>query len=157
MESEFALKRVFRSTVIITGALIAGLFVYAVFVEIVKSRLKPFAGFLPQTPLQSLRYVFYGAAVGAVVLVRLAAKTLTRRAPGEGALPFGQRLGRAAVVTAALAEIPAVLGFVLFILSGFSRDFYALLFASLFLEFIYFPRFKVWQDLFKENILPEGN
>jgi hypothetical protein len=46
----------------------------------------------------------------------------------------------------ALAEI-AVLGFVLFLLTGLSRDFYPLLFVSLFLAFMYFPRLRVWQDL----------
>jgi hypothetical protein len=156
MESTYVLRRVFRTTLIINGALIAGLFLYALVVEIIKSQFKPFGGFLPNLPLQSLRYIFYGAAVGAVILVRLAARTLCRAVPGEDVLHFGHRLSRASILTATLAELPAVLGFVLFFLGGSSRDFYALLFASLFLEFMYFPRFKVWQDLIKGNILQEG-
>ncbi|HUU38304.1 MAG TPA: hypothetical protein VMW46_08905 [Candidatus Desulfaltia sp.] len=156
MESVFALRRIFRTTLIINGALIAGLFLDVLIVELVKSQFKPFAGFLPGLQLQILRYVFYGAAVGAVVLVRISAKALTRAAPGGDVQHSGQRLSRAAIVTATLAELPAVLGFVLFLLAGSSRDFYSLLFVSLFLEFMYFPRFQVWQDLIREKSPKEG-
>jgi hypothetical protein len=156
MESASDLKRIFRTTAVTCGAVTAGLFVYVLVVEFIKSRFGPFGGFLSGFPLQSLRYVLYGAAVGSVIIVRFASKALTRILPGEGVLRSGQRLSRASVITAMLAEVPAVLGFVLFFLSGFTRDFYVLLFASLFLEFMYFPRFNVWQDLIKADISKEG-
>ncbi len=156
MESGHALRRIFRTTLIITSALIAGLFLYALVVEFVRSQVRPFSGFLSGIHLQTLRYVFYGAAIGIVVLVRFATKTMAKAAPGEDVVLFSQRLSRKAIVTAALAELPAVFGFMLFLLVGSWRDFYYLLFVSLFLEFMYFPRLKVWQDLIQENFPQEG-
>jgi hypothetical protein len=91
-----------------------------------------------------------------VVLVRLAARSALRVRPGEDQRGLVSRLSRASVVTSALAEIPAVLGLVLFLLTGLSRDFYPLLFVSLFLEFMYFPRLRVWQDLAGQGSTKRG-
>lgn len=157
MEPDFiSLRRSFRTALFINISLVAGLFLYALIVELVKSQFRPFMGFLPGFHLQPLRYVFYAAAIAAVLLVRGAARALTKPAPGEDLARFGGRLSRAAIVAAVLAELPAVLGLVLFHLAGTSRDFYSLLFVSLFLEFMYFPRFKVWQDLVKESFPQAG-
>ena len=152
MESDSDLKRVFRTTIITNGALVASLFLYAIMVEVIKSRLKPFPGlFVSGLRHQTLRYLFFSAAVGAVVLVRLAGRAMLKVMPGEDYHGLIMRLSRTAVITSALGELPAVLGFILFLLTGFSRDFYLLLFASLFLEFMYFPRLSVWRDLARER------
>ena len=50
-----------------------------------------------------------------------------------------------------LAEIPAILGLVLFLIAGYNRDFYVLLFVSLFLLFMYLPRLKSWEDILKNR------
>jgi hypothetical protein len=151
LEPVSGLRRIFRTTSIVSGALVAGLFLDALLVELVSSQFRPFAGFLPGPHLPYLRYIFYGAAVGAVVLTRITAKTFIKADPGEDIQGFEHRLSRASIAAAAVAELPAVLGFVLFLIAGFARDFYCLLFVSLFLEFIYFPRFKAWQDLIREK------
>jgi F0F1-type ATP synthase membrane subunit c/vacuolar-type H+-ATPase subunit K len=157
MEFDSDLKRVYRTTIIINGALVASLFLYALMVELIRSQFKPFPGLLVSgLRHQTLRYLFFGAAVGAVVLVRLAGRTLLKVTPGEDHHHLISRLSRTAVITSALGELPAVLGFVLFLLTGFSRDFYLLLFVSLFLEFMYFPRLKVWQDLARERFPQRG-
>jgi len=156
MAPDSDLKRVFRTTVIINAALVASLFLYALMAELVKSQLKPFPGLVSGLRLQILRYLFFGAAVGAVVLVRLAGRTLHKVTPGEDLHLLIPRLSRTTVITSALGELPAVLGFVLFLLTGFSRDFYVLLFVSLFLEFMYFPRLSVWQDLARERFPQQG-
>jgi F0F1-type ATP synthase membrane subunit c/vacuolar-type H+-ATPase subunit K len=157
MEPDSDLKKVFRTTVIINGALVACLFLYALLVELVKFQLKPFPGLLVSgLRHQTLRYLFFGAAVGAVVFVRLAGRALHKMTPGEDLHHTIPRLSRTAVITSALGELPALLGFVLFLLTGFSRDFYVLLFVSLFLEFMYFPRLKAWQDLIGERFPQRG-
>ncbi len=158
MESDYPpLRRAFRTALFVSASLIAGLFLYAIVIEFVKSRFGPFSGFLAGPHPPALRYIFYGAAVGAVLLLRTVTKAMVRPDPGEDVIEYGQRLSRASAVTAALAEIPAVLGFVLFLLSGSARDFYPLLFVSLFLEFMYFPRFSVWLDLVKNAFPQQGN
>jgi hypothetical protein len=151
LETASGLRRIFRTTSIVSGALVAGLFLDALIVELVRSQFQPFAGFLPGRHLPALRYIFYGAAVGAVVLTRITAKTLIKADPGEDIQSFEHRLSRASIATATVAELPAVLGFGLFLIAGFVRDFYCLLFVSLFLEFMHFPRFKAWQDLIREK------
>jgi hypothetical protein len=156
MDRESDLKRGFRTTLIINWALVASLFTYALMVELIKAQLRPFAGFASGLRPENWRYIFYGAGIGAVVLVRLINRALLKTAPDEGAHQLIARLGRAAVMTAAVGEIPAVLGFALFLLTGFSRDFYILMFVSLFLEFMYFPRLKVWQDTVRERFPQQG-
>lgn len=156
MESGFLLlRRVFRTSLFTSVSLVAGLFFYTIAVELIKSQFSPFAGFIPGAPLHALRYVFYGAAVGAVVLLRIISGAMTKPDPGDDVREYGQRLSRASVVTAFLAELPALFGFIFFLLSGSSRDFYPLLLVSLFLEFMYFPRFSVWLDRVK-NIFPQN-
>src|SRR4030043_1950925 len=146
MEFKSDLKRAFRTTAIVNGALVASLFIYALMVELIKSQLRPFSGFLVSgISLQTLRYLAFGAAVGAVVLVRLGGRTLLKTRPGEDPHQLIFRLSRAAVITSAMGELPAILGFVLFLLTGLSRDFYALLFVSPFFEFCFSPRFGAWR------------
>jgi len=156
MEPTSDLKRVFRTTVIINGALVACLFLYALIVELVRSQLRPFTGLVSGLYFQTLRYPFFGAAVGAVVFVRLVSRTLHKVTPSEDIHHMIPRLSRTAVISSALGELPAVLGFILFLLTGFSRDFYCLLFVSLFLEFMYFPRLQVWQELARERFPQQG-
>jgi hypothetical protein len=146
------LRRQLRTTLIVSGSLTASLFLYAVMVEIIRTQMKPFQGLLESgLSRQTLRYVFYGAAAAAVILVRFVGRAMLKASPEESAPQLIARLGRAAVMTSALGEIPAVLGFVLFLLTGLSRDFYVLAFVSLFLEFMYFPRLKAWQDIVREK------
>jgi len=64
----------------------------------------------------------------------------------EGAAAQAGRLITSAVVTAALAEVPAILGLALFMLSGLRGDFYALLALSLALQAVYFPRLDGWRE-----------
>ncbi len=139
-------KKVFRTTTLVCVAIIGSLFIYAVIVEILKSRLIVFPG-LYRIPLdRSLLYAFYGLAILAVVLTRFVNRTLTKGRENERFEERVLRLSRASIVTAVLAEVPALLGFVLFLLSGSSRHFYWLWFCSLVLEFIFFPRLKAWES-----------
>lgn len=45
-----------------------------------------------------------------------------------------------------LSEAPGILGLILFLLGGLNIDFYLLLFASLLLVFMYFPRRSGWEE-----------
>jgi hypothetical protein len=147
MDLSNELRKTFRQTVIISGAMAASLLVYAVVLEVIRATIKPFQGFWPISNSQAIRYLFYGAAVAVIVLIRLLSRALLKSGPQEGPSAFFNRLARATILTAALSEIPVVLGFVLFILTGSSRDFYYLFLVSLVLEFMYFPRYRYWEDL----------
>jgi hypothetical protein len=156
MDCRLELNRAFRTTLIISGALLAGLLLYGLMVELIKARLNPFSGITAASRPESLRYIFYAAAVGAVVLVRFVGRTMFKPSPEEDPHHLIARLARATVLTASLGELPAVFGLGLFLLTGSSRDFYILGFVSFFLEFMYFPRLRVWQDTVRERFPQQG-
>jgi hypothetical protein len=146
------LKRQYRTTLVISISLVASLFLYAILVALIRAQMRPFQGLLVSgLSRQTLRYLFYGAAAAAVILVRFVGRAMLKASPEESAAQFIARLSRAAIMTGALGEIPAIAGFVLFLLTGLARDSYILAFVSLFLEFMYFPRLKVWQDQVREK------
>jgi hypothetical protein len=152
MDLSDEIRRTFRQTVIISGALTASLLVYAIMLEIIKTTLAPFPGFLQIAGGQMMRYFFYGVAVLVIILTRLLSRTPLRSGPEEGPFVFINKLARAAILIAAVSEIPAVLGFIFFIMTGTSRDFYFLFLVSLILEFLYFPRRRVWEELVSSRL-----
>jgi hypothetical protein len=145
MEPSIDLRGAFRATVLISGAVIATLFVYAVVVEVIKSVLKPFTGVVRVSDLQSLRYLAYGLAILVVILIRVLSRAVIKSRPGESEQVVIRKLSQAGLIVSFLAEVPAVLGLIFFLFTGISRDFYYLLFVSLFLEFMYFPRISTWE------------
>lgn len=118
-------------------AFIVSLFVYALVAELLSSQVQNFPLQITENPDYSkLRYIFYGVSIILIILVRSLRKTLLKKAP----------VHINAIITAAICESPAILGLILFILSGIKRDFYFLLIISLFLLFMYFPRLSHWEE-----------
>lgn len=123
-------------------AFVASLFIYALVVELLTSQVQSFPS---STNIgwdySKLRYLFYGIAVVMIILLRSLRVTLLKKAP----------LHPAAIITAAICESPAILGLVLFMLTGIKRDFYFLSVISLFLLFMYFPRYSHWEEESKQR------
>jgi hypothetical protein len=156
MENQPAWRMVFRTAVFVHVAIIAAVFMYAVILEVLKATLRPMPRLAGGMDVQAVRYVFYGLAVGAVIAVRLVNRGLLKQdRPGEPLREFLHRLSRTAILTSILCEIPAMLGLVLVILTGALRDFYYLLFASLFLAFMYFPRRRTWTEILSQRFPQE--
>jgi F0F1-type ATP synthase membrane subunit c/vacuolar-type H+-ATPase subunit K len=113
-------------------AFFASLFIYALAAELLSGRVQRFDWQMTQGPdYMTLRYVIYGVAIILIILVRSLRRTLLKKIP----------IQTTAIITAAICESPAILGLVLFMLTGIKRDFYFLLAISLFLLFMYFPRY----------------
>ncbi len=148
MDVHDELRARLRSASLVAMANLVSLAIMLVFVELIRSQLKPFTfrGFAAAPPDPILRYAFYGAAVAAVILVRILGPALRGRPSPDDPAGALARLHRTSLLTLALSEIPGVLGFVLFLLGGFNIDFYALAFVSLFLVFMYYPRRSVWEE-----------
>jgi hypothetical protein len=152
------LRRTFKTATMLGWGLVGGPAVYLLLVELIRAQNRPFLGYfstsLAGESRMTLRYAIYGAAVALVVLLRLIngrqLRTVENLSP-EAAL---SRLQRAGVLALSLAEIPAILGLALFLAAGYNRDFYVLLFVSLFLFFMYFPRLKNWEDILQKNRIP---
>ena len=110
---------------------------------------EPFRGFAQGVDAQPLRYAAYGAAAAVVILLLLLRPRLIRRRPDDDTPAALRRLQSASLVMLVLGEIPAVAGLALFLVAGQNVDFYRLLFASLLLTFINFPRRAAWEEWLK--------
>jgi protein-S-isoprenylcysteine O-methyltransferase Ste14 len=149
------LRRIYKTTTILAGGMVGGLAVYLLLAEIIRAQKRPFLGYLNATlsgdSRMTIRYAVYGAAVAIVLLLRLIngrqMRSLGNLSPEAGLA----RLQRAGILALVLAEIPSLLGLALFLAAGYNRDFYVLLFVSLFLFFMYFPRLKNWEDILQKN------
>ena len=149
MDPQDELRKHLRPATLVGAAIVASLLVYLGLVEALKLFLKPFHGFAAAGGSQPVRLAVFGAAAGAILLILLIRPRLFRRdARPDAAAGFG-RLQRAALLVLILGEVPAILGLGLFFVGGNAADFYKLLFASLVLTFINFPRRAAWEEWLK--------
>ena len=151
MEQPDDLKKVFKNTVIVCAALMATLPVYFLVVEIIKANQKPFLGYVDVVNTVTLRYFFYALAVIQVIIIRVLRGFLLRKPPSASAKTLIRRLYTTSILIFALCEVPVLFGLVLFLMSGFYKDFYVLLFVSSFLMFMFFPKYNNWADWVKGN------
>jgi len=149
-------RRAFKNAAIVGLAQIGGLAVYLLVAEIIRAKKRPFLGFLsPSLTAENrpvIRYAFYAAAIAILLLLRFVHGRRLRKI--EALDDRGEALDRLfgiAVIDLTLAEIPAILGLVLFLIAGYNRDFYVLLFVSLFLLFMYLPRLKNWENILQNR------
>lgn len=126
-------------------AMIASVFVYAVIVEIFKRYYAPFTGFadLPPHLADMLRYILLFVALVFYLLIRVIQKRLTAKSP--------KLLPSIAIATFALCEAVAIFGLMLFLLTGNSLDFYTFFATSLFLFYLFFPKYDQWERLMAEQ------
>src|SRR5882672_11884583 len=135
-----------RVAAMIYGAMMGSVLLYAVAVEVVNLSQAPFSGFAG-TPLDPMvRYALWGVALVQVMLILVVRRSLLAKSTGPAAAAPTASIAKLITVTAALAEIPAVLGLVLFMVSGLRADFYALLTLSLMLLATWFPRLESWRE-----------
>lgn len=149
MEPQDEIGRALKPAVMVSAVILASLFVYLALVEVLKAALKPFRGFAGIADMQPVRYAAFGAAAAVILLILVLRSRLFKRRSGDDAGTALSRLQRAALMTMVLAEVPAVLGLVLFFVGGNAADFYKLLFASIVLAFIHFPRRRAWEEWLK--------
>jgi hypothetical protein len=146
IETTQKLSRMFRTALFVAAAVLAALPVYILAVEILKGRGVRLGPSLAAGTANALRYGLYGAAVAAVILLRVLRGMIIRKRPGDSPDRRAQKLLQASILTSVLSEVPALLGVVLFLVAGFYRDFYILLIVSLFLMFMFFPRYRNWSE-----------
>ncbi|MBN2198513.1 MAG: hypothetical protein JW747_01550 [Candidatus Aminicenantes bacterium] len=135
-----------RVAAIVAAAALAALLMTLLAVEWVFAGLRGTAVFFRPEGTVALRYGFYGAAVAAVVLLRVLRGVILRKRPGEDETALGRKLFLASLLTTTLSEVPAVLGLVLFFAAGLKRDFFILTAVSLVLMFMFFPRLGQWRE-----------
>lgn len=140
-EEQTELKKRYLAVNFMGLAMIGSVFVYALVVEILKRALAPFTGFasLDQGAAHLLTYALMFLSLGIYFVIRVIRKKLVAQSPSH--------LPQAAIITFALCEAVAVFGLVLFLLTGNSLDFYLFFAFSLFLFYIYFPKYDNWEKI----------
>ncbi len=143
MQRQVDLREEFRKTVVVCYAMVASLAVYPLVVEWLKMRgtMEPLMG---EGDFPQMREIFFGMALVALFVIRFLNNALLKKSPQDTVKTLVGRLRTTVFVTFALCEIPAVLGFVLFFLHGFSREIYAFFAFSLVMMVLYFPKFDHW-------------
>ncbi len=131
-------------------AMLASLLGYLAIVQVVRRVGVNPGGRDPFAELAWLRYPAYVLAGAAVVAVATAGRWLMGRGligvpvPGEPAADTATTLVARNAILCALAEIPAILGLVLYFVGGYLVDFYLLLVVSLLAFLLATPRESRW-------------
>jgi hypothetical protein len=122
-------------------AMIAAVFVYAGVVEFIKWQWAPFAGFakLPAATATLLKYIFLAVAAAQYGAIQVVQKIVPAKSPAN--------LPQTAIITFALCESVAVLGLVLFLLTGNFLDFYIFMVISLGFFYLHYPKYEDWEKL----------
>ena len=149
MDRQDEIRDFIRPAAMAGAALALSLAIYLALVEILRRVNAPFRGFVQDVDAQPLRYAAYGTAAAVILVLLLLRPRLIRRRLDDDTPSALRRLQSASLVMLVLGEIPAVAGLALFLVAGQNVDFYRLLFASLLLTFINFPRRAAWEEWLK--------
>jgi hypothetical protein len=145
------LRDSYKTAMIFAWGVVAALAVYVAVVEWLQHRGQVFSGLGDLSKYNQIRYLFYILSAVVVIGIRVLRGVLLKKKYSDDPAALPAKFLRGSIITFLLCEIPALFGLVLFLLSGTSRDFYILLFISLFLMFMYFPRFSQWKAWFEGN------
>ena len=151
MTPQNSIKKVNSIAVVIAYSVVASFAVYVAIVEFFHFQHQPFTGFGVKSNYYSIRYIFYVLAAADVLIIRLLRGLLLKKSSQDDSEALTSKLLRASIITSFLCELPAILGLALFFLYGISRDFYILLFISLFLMVMFFPRLSHWQTWLEQR------
>ena len=140
-----------RTAVVIGVAMVAAVFCYAFIVELIRTTQAPFEGFVRFAGWENLRYVFFAIVLADLIVLKFIRRViLAPKRNRPTAPPVEQRLMTVATLTYSISLLPALLGFVLFVISGSVWDFYLFSAISLVLFAIYFPRSSTWEQWNRE-------
>jgi hypothetical protein len=151
MDPRDELRTFLRPASVAAAGIMASLVIYLGLVEVLKAVNRPFRGFAAAAggSLQPLRLAAFGIAAAVVLVILILRHRLFAVDPMQERRSALARLQKASLVVLVLGEVPAILGLGLFLIGGNAVDFYILLFASLALTFIDFPRRAVWEEWLK--------
>ena len=145
------LKKAYRTSVIFYIAFMLSLIIYLIVFAVLKARIPEFQGMMEKIDFPWLRFAFYGLGLVQIFLIKFIRETATKSLTTVDVQILIQHLQRVSMISAVLCEVPAMLGWVLFFLSGKSQDFYFLMIVSFFLFVMYFPRLSNWEKWVKSK------
>jgi len=151
MENTEDLRKTYRPARLMAVVMLGSLVVYVVLALVLKAS-RPFQRpMLRGNTVNVVRMSAYGFAILQVIFIRLVRGVSYRKSPGLEVGGLGRRLMLVSIFTSVASEVPALLGFILFLLTGLTWDLYILVFVSLVLMFMFFPRFQYWEGWVAEQ------
>lgn len=145
VESEVDIRKEYRLTSIICGAIASSLLIYALVVEFIRIKQVSLASLDPQM-LEYIRLTLVVISFSLFLVINYLNNLILKRNRQDNMQTLVNKLRTANIISLALSEMPAVFGLALFFLSGVPRDFYILLILSAALIYIFFPRFSAWEN-----------
>ncbi len=130
-----------RVASIIMYAMMASLVFYIIIVEVI-NRTTAQPELLPNVDL--IRYIFYGFSVSAIFITQVVKALMLRNLAGADMDRVLGKLQTSNIFAAGLAQTPAILGLVMYLVWRQYTDFYMLTFVSLYITVRHFPRYAVW-------------
>ncbi len=144
-----SLEDMYRITIIICGALVFSVLIYAGVVEAIALGFIAFEefSFAPEDQTyQILKWALLIAAISMFPVALVVGKIITgtkRAAPEQGLMTI-------AIIQMAIAESTAIFGLVLFLVAGQRLDFYLFFIIALVYSAIFFPRLSKWEEQVKQ-------
>ena len=148
-----AVRAAHRSATLITYIVIGMLVVYTIAVELI-GRATSSPDPVPDPGI--IRYIFYAVAIAMIFLSQVVKATMLRNPARLGLDEALRKLTQANVAVAAFAEVPVLLGLVMFILWRNTSDYYILAFVSLYVILRHFPRYASWEKIAQAAARSEG-
>jgi hypothetical protein len=146
MEYNQDLKKAYKTSAILYVAFMMSLVIYLVVFLVLEAQVTELQGFLDEIDFPWLRYAFFALGLVQMFLIKFIRETATKSITSVDENILANHLQRMSMISATLCEVPVVLGWVLFFLSGSSSDFYVLLIISFVLFVVYFPRYTNWEE-----------
>lgn len=153
------LKKRWQLTALIAAAMVASVFIYGLVAQVIgqSGSLPGYSGSKEQA--QMLRLILFAVAIGDSLFSFLIKRFLLAAGAGTPekmreelvVIVLAQKLQVSTIVVLAFCESVAIIGLVLFFLTGNTADFYILLGLSLALFALHFPRFSKWQEFISEK------
>lgn len=135
------LKRSYTAAALAAAGITAAIIIYAVLAEFLgRNGFKPL---LVPPAAYAVKYALYVLGLAALPLLKLAGRFDVKKAGPEETV---RTMVLLAIVRAALSEVPAICGLILFILTGARADLYLLLAFAAGLEVYHFPRLGAWEE-----------
>ncbi|MCU0587320.1 MAG: hypothetical protein MUF52_04105 [Syntrophobacteraceae bacterium] len=144
MDTSNAMAGSYRQAKLVAWAMMGTVVIHAAIVEILLIQGVSVSGVDPEAVAPYKDYFILGGVL-AFVIIRAVRTSILRQAPGDSVATLLGRLRTANIAVYAIAEIPAILGLVLFILTGDRKDFYILGTFSILAMVLYYPKLNHWE------------
>lgn len=132
-------------------AYFADLILFIGVVEGLRFWMGPFEGFVKTSDIALFRYGFFALGLAQIFIIKKAANhPLKSEEVGEPKDAFSQ-LQASSIIVFALCDLVALLGLLLFLFFGLHRDFYVFSGLSIFYLFVYFPKYREWEQYLRST------